>query len=386
MRSPVPLGFVPETAAVGESPLLVTGDARGLDALTGLSGVYRSHDWVSVLAAGGLQSWQLAGLRRRLAQVQAGLLADSPQFTFSAPFAALDSARAAAAAVPHRLLLAGGGALTALVLFIVLSAAGLRRDQEQELARLELAGARRGHGWLFVGLEAAWMSGLAAAAGAGLALIAGTLLAGSAHVPAGGALTHSLLTPAGALGLIGGWLGATALVTGLVLVPGRGVADGAAVAAVAALVAALAAAGHDSGSFALALAPLGCLAAGVLVYRVAGWLASAGERVLRGGPVLARLALIGLARAPRAPALAIAFVALSTRTGWLCSRLPGHAGPRRRRPGRRAGAARRHRRREPRVRAPARRRLAGALARPDRRDGAAGAPHAGELCRRRARV
>ena len=103
--------------------------------------------------------------------------------------------------------------------------------------------------------------------------------------------------------------------SGLVLVPGRGVADGAAVAALAALVAALAAAGHDSGSFALALAPLGCLAAGVLVYRLAGWLASAGERLLRGGPVLARLALIGLARAPRAPALAIAFVALSTGLG-----------------------------------------------------------------------
>jgi hypothetical protein len=314
VNSSVPLGFVPEAGAPGEFPLLITGDARGLDALAGLSGVYRSHSWVSLLAAAGLQSWQLADVQHRLAQVQAGLLAESPQFTLSAPFGALNSARAAAAAVPHRLLVAGGGALTALVLFIVLSAASLRRDQEQELTRLELAGARPAHGWLFVVLEAAWLSGLAAACGALLALIAGALLASTAHVPAAGALTHSLLTPAGALGLVGGWLGATALVTVLVLLPGRGVADAAALAAAAALVAAVAA-GHDNGSFALALAPLGCLAAGVLVYRFAGWLAGAGERLLRGGPVLARLALIGLARAPRAPALAIAFVALSTGLG-----------------------------------------------------------------------
>lgn len=313
LRSGVPLGFVPETAAPGESPLLITGDARGLDALPGLSGVYRSHSWVSVLPVAGLQSWQLAGLSRRLTQAQAALLADSPQFSLTAPFAALTAARAAAATVPHRLALAGGGALTALALFVVLSAAGLRRDQELELARLELAGARRWHGWLFVALEATWISALAAAGGAVLAVIAGSTLAASAGVPVGAALTHGLLTPGGALALLGGWLAASALVTGLVLMPGHGVANGAAVAAVAALVAALAAGG--GGSFALALAPLGCLAAGVLVFRVAGWLAAACERVLRDGPVLARLALIGLARAPQAPALAIAFVALSTGLG-----------------------------------------------------------------------
>lgn len=314
LRSAAPLGFLPEPGT-GEPPLLVTGDARGLDALPGLSGVFRSHSWVAELSTTSLTSWGLAGLERRLSRTQTSLLTASPQFSLSAPFAALDSARATATAAPRRLLLAGGSAVATLVLFIVLSAASLRHDQERELERLELAGAQRRHRWLFVGLEAGWVSALAALFGAVLAVGASIALAGSGHVSASGVLSHSLLTPAGATGLALGWLLATALLCTVALGDGSGAPNVLALAAAVALVATVAAGSRDSGSAALALAPLGCLAAGVVVYRVAGWLASAGERLIRGGPVLGRLALVGLARRPAAPAMAIAFVALSTGLG-----------------------------------------------------------------------
>ena len=51
------------------------------------------------------------------------------------------------------------------------------------------------------------------------------------------------------------------------------------------------------------------------MYRLAAMLLQAGERLLRAGPVIGRLALVGLARAPAAPSLAIAFIAVSTGLG-----------------------------------------------------------------------
>src|SRR5215469_2027002 len=70
--SAVPLGFAPPSAGAG--PVLVTWDVAGLDALAGLSGLYRTHSWLAPLTTAGLRWWQLADVEDRLARAQARLL------------------------------------------------------------------------------------------------------------------------------------------------------------------------------------------------------------------------------------------------------------------------------------------------------------------------
>src|SRR6516164_2940825 len=150
LRSAVPLGFAPSSAGVnGSGPVLVTWDVAGLDALPGLSGLYRTHSWLAPLTITRLRWWQLADVEDRLARSQARLLLSGSQFSLSAPFTTLDEARAQASIAPQRLLLAGGGAISALAMFIVLAGGGLRRDQRAELDRLRNAGARPRHCVLF---------------------------------------------------------------------------------------------------------------------------------------------------------------------------------------------------------------------------------------------
>ena len=313
LRSAVPLGFVP--SAAGAAPVLVTADAAGLASLPGLSGLYRTYSWLAPLVVTRLHGWQLAGAEDRLARSQARLLLTGSQFSLSAPFPALDEARAEASAAPQRLLLAGGGAIAALALFIVLAGGGLRRDQRAELARLRNAGARTSHGVLFVAAESGWLCAAALSVGAAGGIGAAALLAGAEGEPAGAILTHSLITPAGAIALATGWLAATALLAALVLAPSARLTDVLAVAAASALVAALAGGAGSDHALALLLAPLCCVAVGVLTFRAAGLVLRGAERVARRGPVLARLALVNLARSPSLPALAIAFVAVAVGLG-----------------------------------------------------------------------
>jgi hypothetical protein len=53
----------------------------------------------------------------------------------------------------------------------------------------------------------------------------------------------------------------------------------------------------------------------VITFRAAAVLLRSGERLVRGGPVTVRLALVGLARSPESPSLAIAFVAVAVGLG-----------------------------------------------------------------------
>jgi hypothetical protein len=313
LRSAVPLGFAPSTAGAG--PVLVTWDVAGLDAVGGVSGLYRTHGWLAPLTTTGLRWWQLAGVEDRLERSQARLLLSGSQFSLSAPFTALDEARAAASVAPQRLLLAGGGALTALALFIVLAGGGLRRDQRAELDRLRNAGARTRQCVLFVAVESGWLSAAALIAGAVAGIGAAALLASSQGEPAGAIVTHAVITPAGVITLGIGWLAATALLGALVLVPSARLTDMLAVAATAALVAALAAGTGSDQALALLLAPLCCAAAGVVTFRAARLVLRGAERVARRGPVLPRLALVNLARSPGVLALAIAFIAVATGLG-----------------------------------------------------------------------
>jgi hypothetical protein len=313
LRSAVPLGFVPSSA--GAAPVLVTWDVAGLEALQGLSGLYRTHSWLAPLTITRLQGWQLAGTEDRLARSQARLLLSGSQFSLSAPFTALDEARAQASVAPQRLLLAGGGAIAALALFIVLAGGGLRRDQRAELDRLRNAGARAGHCAVFVAVESGWLCAAALSVGAAGGIGAAALLASGAGEPAGAILMHSLITPAGVIALGIGWLAATMLLGALALVRSARLIDVLAVAAASALVAALAEGTGNDHTLALLLAPLCCVAVGVLTFRAAGVVLRGAERLARGGPVLGRLALVNLARSPAVPALAIAFIAVAVGLG-----------------------------------------------------------------------
>ncbi len=314
LNSSIPLGYLPG-AGGGQPPVVLTGDTSGLEGLPGISGVYRTHSWLSLESTAALHSWNLAATERRLQRAQAALQSTGSQFSLAAPFDGLDAARAQAAAAPRRLLLAGGGALAALTLFVVLAAGALRRDQAEELARLSRAGARTGQCLAFVAGEAALMCGVGITLGALGGLGADAVLAGASGLPVGAVLSHSLLTPLAAVAALGGWLCATALVTVLLLARDLRIVDLLAVVSAAALALALSRSPGGNDPLPVLLAPLCCLAAGVVVFRLATVLLRAGERTFRRGPVLARLALVGLARAPSGPSLAIAFIAVSTGLG-----------------------------------------------------------------------
>ena len=163
----------------------------------------------------------------------------------------------------------------------------------------------------------------------------GIVIARAAGVPVGAVLTHSLLTPAGALALAGGWATATALLSLSLLGAGSRAADLIAVAAVAAIALALITGAGNGRS-----AP-GAARAALLPGRRGDRLparrdAAAGRRALRAaGPVLVRLAFVGLARAPAAPSLAIAFIAVSIGLGGFALAYRATLAARHRRPGRR---------------------------------------------------
>jgi hypothetical protein len=313
LRSAVPLGFVPSNA--GATPVLVTWDVTGLESLPGLSGIYRTSSWQAPLTTARLRAWQLADAENRLARSQAHLLLSGSQFSLSAPFTALDEARAQASLAPQRLLLAGGGTIAALALFIVLAGGGLRRDQRDELDRFRNAGARTRHCFLFVAAECGWLCAVALSVGVAVGIGAAALLARGEGEPAGAILMHSVITPAAVITLGIGWLAATVLLGALVLVRSARLIDVLAVAAASALVAALAGGAGSDHAMALLLAPLCCLAVGVLTFRAAGVVLQGAERVARSGPVLPRLALVNLARSPGVPALVIAFIAVATGLG-----------------------------------------------------------------------
>jgi hypothetical protein len=320
LGSAAPLGFSAGGAAGGAGagtagpPVLLTGDARGLARLGALDGIYRTHSWFSLLSVDTLHSWQLAPLQARLERVQAELAQSGADLTLSAPFAALATARRESESAPGRLLLLGGGAIAVLALFLALAAGTLRQDQVAELARLRAAGALSSTLLGFVIAEAASICAVGVLAGSAVAVTIGAVLAHAAGVPAGAALSHSLLTPSGAAALGLGWLGASGLVVLLLTQRRSGLADAAALASVAALALALAGAGGGD-SLTILLAPLACLAGGVLVARAGARLLRTGERLARAGPATARLAFVGLARAPLVPSLAIAFLTVGTAIG-----------------------------------------------------------------------
>jgi hypothetical protein len=313
LTSAVPLGYAP--AFQSQSPVLVTGDIEGLDRLSGLGGIYRTRNWVAPLQVADLHSWQLSDVEARLRRAQSALAGTQGQFQLAAPFAAFDDARSQASSAPTRLLLVGGGVLVSLLLFVVLTAVGVRQEQQMELARLRVAGGRPVHGVVFVVAEAAWMCGLAFVIGYAFAVVLAAILATHAGEPVGAVLSHSLLTADALLAAIAAWLLATCLVAASVLIRGPRVLDTLAVAALSTLVVGLVL-GSGSGSahaWTGLLVPLCCLAAGLVLFRFTGRILRAGDALARrSGSVTVRLALVSLARSGGPAAAAIAFMAVST--------------------------------------------------------------------------
>lgn len=307
--SAVPLGFTPNAAS--GPPVLVTDDITGLGAIGGLSGVYRTFSWVATLPLDRLHSWSLSGYEARLSAAQAVLSPLSTRFTFDAPFAGLSGARARASTAVHRLIVVDGGALVVLVLFLLLAAGALRRDQATEIERLRAAGGHAVHLAAFLGAEASWVAGLAIGAGAALATAFTAIVAGAHGEPAGAVLSHGVLSGTAA----GVWAGAWALTASLLavspLLGGRRVLDLAALAGTAVLVAGLSLGTGSTSIWAGLLVPLACLSAGLVLFRSIGFLLRAGERVVRRGSPSFRLALVNLGRARGTAGLAIAFLAVS---------------------------------------------------------------------------
>jgi hypothetical protein len=236
--SDVPLGYSP--SAAGGTPVLVTNDIRGLGAIGGLSGVYRTYSWVAVLPLAELHSWSLPGFESRLHSAEAGVSPLSTRFTFQGPVSGVDAARARATVAVHRLLLVDGGVVVALVLFVLLAAGALQRDQAAEIERLRHAGGRTAHIVAFLAAEGAWISAVAVAVGLGLAVAFTAILARGAGEPAGAVIDHGVLSSTAAYVLVGGWAIVTALLALPPLLKTRRIFDLAALAGAAVLIAGLA--------------------------------------------------------------------------------------------------------------------------------------------------
>jgi hypothetical protein len=310
--SPVLLGYSPR--GQGNWPIVLTGDVHGLNALAGLGGVYRTVSWEAPLPLGRLHSWNLAGLDSRLLDAQAALSQQS-RFTLEAPFFALNRARNQASLALHRLLLVDGGLVVSLVLFVLLAAGALQRDQQAEIERLRQAGGKGLHTLLFLLAEAAWISAAAILVGLGLAVLFSAALATGADESPAAVLGHGLFSWAGAGGLAGGWLLTAAVLTLAPLVRGGRIADLAALAAGAVLIAGLILGTGSSSAWVGLFVPLACLACGLLLFRATGLILGIAERVSRRSKLTVRLALIGLGRGRGIAALAIAFLAISSALG-----------------------------------------------------------------------
>ncbi len=317
--SPVPLGYSPSAGT--DPPVLVTGDAAGLGAIGGLSGVYRTYSWVSPLPLAHLHAWSLPGFESRLSAAQAAVSPLSARFTFEGPFAGLDAARTRASVAVHRLILADGGAIVALVLFILLAASSLRRGQAAELERLREAGAHRTQLAAFLATEAGWIAAGAIAAGFGLAVALSAILAATADEPAGAVLAHGLLSLPAAAAWAGGWAITTALMACAPLIRGRRVLDAAGLIGAAVLVAGVSLGTSSTSAWASLLVPLVCLAGGLVVFRVtlsllrAEIVLTAARRVGLQRALSFRLALVGLGRAGTVAGVAVTFLSVSAALG-----------------------------------------------------------------------
>jgi hypothetical protein len=324
---PLPVSLAPLTRSShqdkgGPPPVLIAGGVSQLSALPVFSALYRAYGWTTPIDPASLHDWQIGGLLDREAAAARSVRDLGTPFGLTGPTATLLELQREDAIAARRLQLVGGGAAALLLGFVLLAAAGLRRDASTEWARLERHGARLGQLWAFAWVEAGWITFVGAFLGALVAAAGVAIAADRAGVGAASVLRHTIFSAPGILAITVAWIaGAAVLVAGertagadLRLGPVRGL-DLAAIAIVGAV--ALAAARGSAGSTSLAagsdpllalLPGLVAIAGAIVTARVAGPLLRLAGRGLRRGPPSVRLALVSLGREGGRPTLAAAFL------------------------------------------------------------------------------
>jgi hypothetical protein len=327
LSSAAALGFLPRAHAPDQPdsqtqpPLLVSGDPDGLDDLPGLAAAYRSHTWSAPLSAAGVPSWRLDAVARRVERGRARLAAIDRGLTVDAPLRSLDAAAQRADTARSRVLLVAAGAATLLVAFAIVAAGALGGDLSAERARLDRRGAARWQLTLLSLTEAAGPAAAGVLAG-GLAAVAITAIrSAGTDVDVGELLRHTFLSGGAIAAALVCWAVATALLfaAGRAGEAGGGrVGDLLAVAAAGALALGLARGGVDAAAAAdgsdplpVLLPALACLAAGIVVARLAPPLLRGAAHLTRRASPLVRTTALGLARAPRQPAVVAAFLAVA---------------------------------------------------------------------------
>ena len=322
---PVSLGGLTRSthsASAKPPPVLVAGSISQLASIPAFSALYHSYSWTTPIAPGSLHDWQIQGLLERQSNASHSVDRLGTPFGLTGPTETLLALKQADAIATRRLQLVGGAAAALLLGFVLLAAAGLRRDAGREWARLERHGARLGQLWTFAWVEAGWITLAGALFGAGLAAVGVAVAARLAGVDAGAVLRETIASPLGIAAIVVAWLaGAAVLVAAergagadLRLGPVHGL-DLVALAIVGAVALAAARGSANSTSLSagsdplLALLPgLVAIAAAIVTARLVGPLVRLAGRGLRRGPTSVRLALVSLGREGGRPTLAAAFL------------------------------------------------------------------------------
>jgi hypothetical protein len=335
LRSDVPFGHLlaaESTAAfryhqAAAPPFLLAEGVAGLADATELETDYRSYSWVIPVRPGAVHSWEVGAFTRKVTRARSELGEGMGLFDLTAPTDQLAAAESASRVAGRRLLLIGGEAAALLLAFALLAAVSLRRDVEAAWRRFTWLGARR---WQLVAMTSA-ESAVVAVAGTVVGFAAGiglaALLARRLGAPAGGVLTHSVLSWPGLFAALA--LAAAATMVLVAALRARGLAVGglgvtaldvAAAGALATIVLALARGAADTGALdaergtgalLLLLPGLVAFVAAVVAARLLAPVLRGVERAGRRGPVSIRLAALSLARGSGHAAVAVTFLVVS---------------------------------------------------------------------------
>ncbi len=306
------------------APLVVAEGVAALAASPALSRTYRSYAWVWPLAGGSPRLWQVDDVNGLVERARAALAVSSGSFAVNAPEEELRTAQRTASVVGRRLLLVGGEAAALLLAFAVLAARGMRRDVDDARRRLTWYGAR---GWqlaLLTGVESALVAAAGVLAGWVVGSAVGVAVARLAAAPAVPVLEHSVASPAGLALALAVLLVTTGLIAVAVSLPSRdgarlGVPEFVGFAALLVVAVALLGGAADEDRLArgegtalllLLLPGLVALVAAIAVARLFPPLARFVADRWRG-PLSARLAAVGLARAPGAVVMTVAFLTIA---------------------------------------------------------------------------
>ena len=303
----------------GSIPLLVAPGVNELAQLEPLSLFGRSYVWTRALDAAEVVRIGVPAYVARSAQVAQAISARVPSSTIERPDAQLSAEQSRAALSSKRFGLLGGTAAALLIGFAILAAIGLRTEHGRLLEVLRRRGAGRAQ---LVGLTALRAVGCCltgALLGVGLGALVVALLARSAEVPVGDALTRALDSGVGgAAGLVAAAAVAVTAVLSWPASSGRRLWAMLDVIAIAALGAALLAGSRGSTSTAslasgsdplvTALPVLAAVTGGLVAARLMLPFARGAERLIPRRAIAARIALFGAIRAPLRPVATAAFL------------------------------------------------------------------------------